>query len=46
MVQVKITDLTKVGSVLDAATGAGAQVDGVSFILKDETTAVCETSSL
>jgi uncharacterized protein YggE len=38
MVQIKITDLTKVGSTLDSATGAGAnRVDGVSFGLKDET---------
>ena len=38
MVLIKITDLTKVGSILDASTSAGAnRVDGVSFGLKDET---------
>jgi uncharacterized protein len=40
MIQVKVTDLDKVGDVIDTATGAGAnRVDNVSFGLKDETSA-------
>jgi len=40
MIQVNVTDLSKVGDVIDAATGAGAnRVDSVSFGLKDETSA-------
>jgi uncharacterized protein YggE len=40
MIQVKVTDLDKVGAVIDAATGAGAnRVDSVSFGIKDETSA-------
>jgi uncharacterized protein YggE len=40
MIQVKVTDLNKVGDVIDAATGAGAnRVESVSFGLKDATSA-------
>ncbi len=40
MIQIKITDLSKVGPAIDAATAAGAnRVDSISFGIKDETAA-------
>jgi uncharacterized protein YggE len=40
MIQVKVTDLNKVGEAIDAATTAGAnRVDSISFGLKDGTSA-------
>jgi uncharacterized protein YggE len=38
MIQIKITDLNKVGTAIDTATAAGAnRVDSVSFGITDET---------
>jgi uncharacterized protein YggE len=40
MIQIKITDLNKVGPAIDAATAAGVnRVDSISFGIKDETAA-------
>mgnify|MGYP001600988894 CR=1 FL=1 len=46
-ISVKVRDLTKINSVIDAATGAGAnQVGGVSFDVDDRTVAESEARKL
>jgi uncharacterized protein YggE len=46
MIQVEIDDISKVGDILDAATGAGANnVQGISFGLSDDISTILQTEA-